>query len=59
MWRFNEAGSTLGTRWTQSSHADGGDRESGTAIIGDDPGFPLPIATTVDAPSSNSPYLIT
>ena len=59
VWRFNEAGEDLGSSWAQSTHPVGGNWESGAAIIAYDPGFPYPIATPLDAPGSNSPYVIT
>lgn len=59
VWRFNESGDDLGTSWAQTSHVVGGSWESGPATIGNDPGAPFPIATAVDAPGSNDPYVIT
>lgn len=58
-WRYNESGEDLGTSWAQTAHPVGGNWESGPATIGFDTGSPFPIATAVDAPSSNDPYVLT
>ncbi len=59
-WRYNEAGDNLGASWMTTTHAVGGNWNSGAGALAYEPnGISLPVGTSLTNPASNSPYVIT
>ena len=62
LWRYNESGESLAGGWQQTAHSVAGNWQQGQGLLGFETtpqAISEPILTTLNSPTSNSPYVLT